>query len=121
MQRIFEMSATRRIYAEKPEQTMHRQKMRRLRKRMEMGILRRLAAQKVVANFAGSRTHINFYRRIQRTSRGEVSEINNRQYDFRTETRGDEGHGLLENPENPGFSWTGKKCGACAKEWNWGF
>ena len=30
--------------------------------------------------------------------------MRNRQYDFRTETRGDEERGLLENPKNPGFS-----------------
>ena len=33
--------------------------------------------------------------------------MRNRQYFFRTETRGDEERGLLENPENPGFSWAG--------------
>ena len=48
----------------------------------------------------------NFYRRIQRTSRDEVGKIRNRQYFFRTETRGDEERGLLEKPKNPGFSWT---------------
>ena len=31
--------------------------------------------------------------------------MRNRQYFFRTETRGDEERSLLENPENPGFSW----------------
>ena len=31
--------------------------------------------------------------------------MRNRQYFFRTETRGDEADGLLENPKNPGFSW----------------
>ena len=42
----------------------------------------------------------------QRTSREEVGKIRNRQHFFRTETRGDEERGLLENPKNPGFSWT---------------
>ena len=32
----------------------------------------------------------------------KVRKMENRQYDFRTETRGDEERGLLENPENPG-------------------
>ena len=31
--------------------------------------------------------------------------MGNREYFFRTETRGDEERGLLENPKNPGFSW----------------
>ena len=31
--------------------------------------------------------------------------MRNRQHNFRTETRGDEERGILENPQNPGFSW----------------
>ena len=45
----------------------------------------------------------NFHRRIQRTSRDEVSKMRNRQYFFRTETRGDEERGLLETQKNLGF------------------
>ena len=44
------------------------------------------------------------------TARHEgLAKFQNRQYDFRTEMRRDEAPGLLENPENPGFSWTKKK------------
>ena len=41
----------------------------------------------------------NFHQRIQRTSRDEVRKMRNRQYDFRTETRGDEERGLLIAPK----------------------